>query len=220
MEGTIVAIIVAIIGAIGTIASALIISKRSNAFNKSVDDEKSVVSSRIIPIFTLGISLTTLAVIITIIIFTLSRVEKAIEPPPPLSNFLDTPLVPEIERLRKDDADAEAILMGAGPKELTIENRVRSKGDILYVSRWEWVDIVFPTSKRNDPTDNDRCGIQPGRKVTIIGFSLDRKSILFQYEDSGKTPGTSCDNETYFFYPYENEKNLKRGGRLDWRQHR
>jgi len=107
--------VVALIGAFSTIVTALI-SNRTRTSKEDGLGKQSKMSNPTIAIVNLGVALTTLAVVISLLIFQLSRVEKGLESLEIalLDNFLDTPIIPEIERLKKLMLTQRPFFLGLG----------------------------------------------------------------------------------------------------------
>jgi hypothetical protein len=201
-------IVVALIGAFSTIVTAVISSNAKHSGQNSVTTGQGSRTKTLVTL-NLGATLTTLAVVITFLLFPISRLERNIEEDDvdlPLEVFLESPMTPAIERLKKMDSDAKAILAGAGPKEIRTRTRTYKVGDVLYAPEWQWIEIVYPALNREEFLRSDTCGLYPGGKLTIRGFSTERRSVLFEYAVTADTGGTACDAGTYFFYPYSNPK--------------
>ena len=98
------------------------------------------------------------------------------------------------------DLDARAVRDGAGPDRWQLpDGTFIGKDQVFYVDGWEWVDMVFPASDREDP--DAICGIEALGTLTTRGFSSDRNAALVEYTAPGDTAGTPCETGTYFFYP-------------------
>jgi hypothetical protein len=91
-------------------------------------------------------------------------------------------------------------------KKYVQERELTKLGDVLYAPEWQWIEIVYPALNREEFLRSDTCGLYPGGKLTIRGFSTERRSVLFEYAVTADTGGTACDAGTYFFYPYSNPK--------------
>ena len=101
----------------------------------------------------------------------------------------------------KRNLDAQAILDGAGPKTMPASGRNWQTGDVVYVPKWEWVDLV----QRDGLADNKTCLIKRFGRLKIKGFNQKRRAALVEYTVPRNTPdqpaGTACPTGALFFYP-------------------
>ena len=163
---------------------------------------------RLTTVLSAGSSLTLILILIVVSVGPLQRIEDLTLLASPskktLEDFLASPAdIVIINQIKALDADAKAILDGAGPKEKITTGRQWAVGDVVYVGEWEWVDAVYPHGRREDPAMIDKCGIEPPGKLTIRGFSEKRESALLEYTTSNSGAGTPCNSGVYFFYPVE-----------------
>ena len=94
-------------------------------------------------------------------------------------------------------ADEEAYkILNNGSEE---PNEGISVGAVYYVSRWQWVDMVFPVIESNRRKE-ETCGLDVGGRLVVKGFSLEREALM-QYTAPDEARGTPCDSGTFLFFP-------------------
>lgn len=68
-------------------------------------------------------------------------------------------------------------------------------GDEFGINYWSWVIVESPIGKFREL---DLCRITPGNSVSLLGFWVEQKQILFTYQGLG-TDYAECPNGTLFF---------------------
>ena len=115
-----------------------------------------------------------------------------------IAKFPETPIT--IGRAVSDaDKYAATLLAGAGPKEWPTRTETYKIGDIRFVAKWEWIDIVIPDAS-STRVKSSTCGLDVQGELTFAGFSVARKAALILYRAPDAAGGTPCDTDTYFFY--------------------
>ena len=199
-------IVTAVVGAIATIVAAWITNRRAQSVEHAESLKVIDPITRSAAIVSVGLGLTIIAILTVIAFGPLSRIEVVSKSEVrTLADFASSLAeIEPIERMRLLDADAKAILDGAGPKDRKVIGRNWAKGNVVYVNKFERIEQVFPHGSREKFEDSDRCNLKLRGKLTVRGFSVKRKSVLVEYTPpSGDGRGTSCNVGTYFFYRIE-----------------
>ena len=196
-------IISAVITAGATIANAILIGifGRPKQKEKGQDDATNRRDSyvSIFRVITVGVTAGLISVLLFQQIDELSNTQRRSNSTL-LSSFAETPSDIDVP-IRVANEAAKAILDdGAGPKVYDDLERTWKVGDVVYANRTE---VITQLNVMN-PSDAEekQCLIELEGKLTILGFSKERKSALIEYTAPGEE-SEGCASSVYFFYPIE-----------------
>jgi hypothetical protein len=104
--------------------------------------------------------------------------------------------------------------------EVKVGDKVLKVGDTAPVKAWEWVDVMnlIPVESRNarfvfkEDGDFDRCGVDEGGTIKILGFTDDKTRALVEYTlpKGTKAAGTKAPSGVQYFILVSKFAQMKR----------
>ena len=111
-----------------------------------------------------------------------------------------------VHREEQRDALVEKILSGA--KDLPTQVADLSVNEATHIPEWQWINVVKPIENQYSNGSSmlekgEKCGIQGGGSIAILGFSPEGEKALLEYSSPGDDLGTPCPSGAVFFLSTE-----------------